>query len=295
MSLTRNQSSFGIHSVTAYNPDTLQPYGTAKVVGSLTFNVAGENIPLVGGSNAYPWEVESGAITAEGTINMREMPDWLPEAFLGNSVTTNAAETGGSATAITNVNGTSAVDATVGIASVSVETGEEANVKTGMYMVKVVSPTTVDVYAMTDVDFGRGTDLSFQDDGLKITASPLTVPGTGGTVSIPNSGLELTGGSGTIAMTAGDTAFYDARSINTGSTTGTIGTSTQNFVSLGLLCVAQKKGNAELFMIDIMKAKGTGQPFNFTEKAWSEGEIPFSAFYDSVRNGVFRYIRVDGS
>ncbi len=293
MPLSKNQSIFGIHSITAYNPSTRQPYGTAKVLGSLTFNNSGENISLTGGSQAYPWDVENGLVNADGTINIKEMPDWLPGAFFGDPLTTNAAETGGSATAIANVFGTSAVAAT-GLLSVGVKSGSEADVKTNTYQVLVVSATTVDVYAMSDVDFARGTDLTFQDDALKITASPLTVS-LSGVVEIPGTGLELTGGAGTIAMTVGDTATFDSRSINTGSTTGIIGTSNQNFVEVGLYCTAQKKGSNELYHIDIFRAKGTGQPITFTANAWTEGEIPFGAFYDSVRDGVFSISRVAGT
>jgi hypothetical protein len=273
MTLSRSQSVFGIHSICAYNPDTFEPYGIAKVVGSLAFQNSGEQIPLHGGSSLYPWEIEAGIISAEGSFLFKEVPDWSFQAFQGAAATTNAAETGGAATTIANINGTSAVAAT-GILSVGVESGQEAEVKTGLYMVKVVTATTVDVYALTDVDFRRGTDLTYQNDALKITASPLTIA-TSTAVTIPNTGLELTGGGGTIAMTVGDTAWFDARSINTGSTTVTVGADGNTFLDTGILCAAQKKGNSEIFLLDLMRVKATGFPFNLTEKAWMESEISF--------------------
>ena len=293
MTLSRNQSIFGIHSIALYNFETLQPYGIFKTVGSLTLSNAQEQIPLHGGASPYPWEVESGVKTAEGSFLIRELPD---SAFLpieGTAATTNAAEASGASTALANIGGTSVV-ASTGIATVGVETGSEADVKTGMYLVRVATATTVDVYSLTDVDALRGTDLVYQDDALKITASALTIT-TSTAVSIPNTGLELTGGSGTIGMTVGDTAWFDARSINTGSTDVTVGATGVISPTVGILCAAQKKGNNEIFLLDIMKATTGGLPFNFTEKAWMESEITFQAAYNSVRNGVYRHIRVNGS
>lgn len=295
MALSRHQAIFGIHSIAAYNPDTFQPFGIAKVTGAFTFNLVGETVPLVGGSNLFPWEVENGPIESSGSFVLKEFPDWIYEAFLGNAATTVAAEANGNTSAILNISGTSTVSATVGIASVGVETGNEADVKTSIYMVQVISATTVDVFSLTDVDFARGADLVFDDDTLKITASALTIPSTGGTVSIPNTGLEFTGGSGTVAMTTGDTAWFDSRAQNTGATTATIGLTNSSFVDVGIIVAAQRKGNNEIFLLDIVRAKAIGVPLPFGEKAWMESEINFAAFYDTTRDAVFRTIRVDGT
>jgi len=292
MTLSPPQCIFGVHSVTAYNPDTLVPYGTAKVIGSATFSNTGEIIDLFGGSNLYPWKKEAGIITAEGSFVFREYPDWAFQAFLGKAATTNAAETGGSVDNITNRNGVSTVSATVGIASVGIESGLEADVKSTRYVVKVVSATTVDIYAMSDIDFATGVDLSFQDDSLKITAAALTVPSAGGTVSIPNTGLELIGGSGTVAMTTGDTASFTSRAINDGSTEVVIGSDTSTYIDVGLILHGQKQKDGTINSIDIYRAIGVGMPMGFTEKAFSEAEIPWGAQYDTIRGGVFSYTRV---
>jgi len=293
MVLSRNQSVFGIHSITAYNPDTFVPFGTAKVTGAVTFNQTGESIPLIGGSNLNPWEVENGTIDSSGTMTFKEIPDWLYEAFMGNAAVTNSAEPLAGLESIVNLNGTSTVAAT-GIASVDIIAASETDVKTGIYMVLVVSATTVDVYGLTDVDFGTGTNLNFVDDSLKITAAPLTIV-TATPVTIPSLGLELTGGAGAIGMTIGDTAFFDARAINTGSTTATIGISNSQFVDTGLVFAAQRKGNSEIFLLDVLRTKVAGVPFPFEEKAWMNSEVNFTAFYDTTRNAVFRSIRVDGA
>lgn len=290
MTLSDPQCLFGVHSVTAYNPDTRLPFGTAKVVGSVSFNNAGEIIDLFGGSNLYPWKKETGVIDASGTFLFREYPDWAFEAFLGKAATVNAAEALGSVDTIANRGGTSAVAAT-GLLSVGVKAASEADVKSTRYVVLVVSPTTVDVYAMSDADFAVGADLTFQNDALKITASPLTIA-TGADVDIPNTGLELTGGGGAIAMTTGDTASFISRAINDGSTEVIIGSDTSAYIDVGLVFHGQRQKNGTVMSLDIFRALGIGMPFNFTEKAFGDVEIPWGAQFDASRNGVFSYLRV---
>jgi len=290
MVLSAPQCSFGVHSVTAYDPDTRLPFGIAKVVGSVNFPNAGEIIDLVGGSNPYSFKKEVGLFDTNGSFVFREYPDWFFEAFLGKAATTNAAETGGSVDTIANRKGTSAVAAT-GLLSIGVKAGSETDVKSTRYVVKVASATTVDVFALSDADFAVGTDLTFQDDTLKITASALTIA-TDTVVEIPNTGLELTGGSGTIAMTTGDTASFISRAINTGSTEVIIGSSNQTFIDVGLVFHGQRQKDGTVFSIDIFRALAVGIPFNFTEKSFADVEINFGAQFDSDRDGVFDYIRV---
>ena len=290
MALSTPQALFGVHSVTAYNPDSRKPFGTAKVVGSISFANTGEIIDLFGGSNPYPFKKETGVIDASGTFVFREYPDWAFEAFLGKAATTNAAEALGSVDTITNRLNATVVAAT-GIASVGVKAGSETDLKSTRYVVVAASATTVDVFAMSDVDFGVGTDLTFQDDLLKITASPLTIA-TATDVDIPNTGLELTGGAGAIAMTTGDTASFISRAINDGSTEVIIGSTTQTFIDVGLVFHGQRQKDGTVMSLDIFRALGIGIPFNFTEKAFSDVEIPWGAQFDSTRNGVFDYIRV---
>jgi len=290
MVLSVPQCLYGVHSVTAYNPDTRLPFGTAKVVGSVSFANAGEIIDLVGGSNPYPFKKEVGLIDASGTFVFREYPDWAFEAFLGKAATINAAETGGSVDTIANRKGTSAV-ASTGLLSIGVKSGSETDVKSTRYVVVVASATTVDVFAMSDVDFAVGTDLTYQNDALKITASALTIA-TDTVVEIPNTGLELTGGSGTIAMTTDDTASFISRAINDGSTEVIIGSTTQAFIDVGLVFHGQRQKDGTVFSVDIFRGLGVGMPFNFTEKAFADVEIAWGAQFDSTRNGVFDHIRV---
>ena len=295
MPLETRKHIFGIHQITAYNTATRLPLGTAKVVGSAALQFSGELVELMGGSNLFPWAIETGPISTEMSISLREYPNWFFPAFLGQEVTENSAEASAAiGTALANAKGTSVLQASTGIATVSVKSGSEADVKTGNYVVKAVSATTVDVYALSDVDFAQGTDKEFVDETMKITSSPLTITASTA-VEIPGFGLELTGGSGTIGMTADDTAVFDARAINDGSDIVTVGKNTDVYQEIGMLISAQRKGNNEIVMIDVFRAKGIGIPFNLAEKEMSESEITIKAFRDEARNGVFEMKRVRAS
>lgn len=295
MALPDRKVIFGVHSITPYDPATGLPLGDiAKVVGKLAVNLTGELIQLNGGSQNFPWRIEDGLISTETTLLLREYPEFLYQAFLGTALTKNSAESGGNVTTATNVKGT-LVEATTGIASVTAESGEEANLKTGKYAIEAVDATTVNVYALSDIDFANGTDISYADETLKINSSPITVAGSGGTTSIPNTGLEITGGSGTVAFTAGDTLTFEVRAINTGSQEVVIGNANIQLPEIGLLCYAQKAGDNTIYELDVYRAKGAGAPIAFAEKAFSEAEIPIQAFYDSGKDGVMKVRRVQNS
>lgn len=282
--LSQPKTIFGIHQLTAYNICNGEPYGTAKVLGSAEIASSGELVPLNGGSSKYPWQVERGLITNEVTLTLREYPNFLYELLLGKAPTVTGAETGGSVSSLVNVEGSSVSDATTGIASLAISSA--VDVKYSEYVVVAVSATEVDVYAYTDVDFAQGAAGEYQNDALKITATPLTIA-TGVAVTIPNFGIDLTGGSGTIGLTIGDTARFTAKPINTGSTDVVIGSSTEVFKDFGLLLAAQRAGDGAMQLVDLYRVSGSGMPIVMTENAFSELSTTVTAYRDNVRNGVY--------
>lgn len=285
MSLSDPRAFFGVHSVTPYKRTDGLFYGEVRVLKGSTIALTGDLIDLTGGSNRYPWATEDGLIKPEMTLKFAEYPDFVFELFLGAAVTSNSAEASGNVSTLTNKKGTSVVAAT-GIASVTALAGSEADLKFGKYVVKVVSATTVDVYASTDADFKRGSDLVYQDDNLKITASALTIT-TGGNTNIPNTGLKLTGGAGAIGMTVGDTATFEVRPINSKSMTGSFGSPSNVFPEFGAIVMAQPRGNQELFEVDAFKCKSIGLPLGFEPQAWSEAEVKVKLNFDSAKGDAF--------
>lgn len=295
MALSNPRSFFGVHSVTPYNRTTGEFFGTLRVLGDSSLSLAGELISLNGGSSKYPFAVEDGLITAELNLTFREYPDFVYELFLGKAPTSNAAEATGSVNGLANKNGSSVVDATTGIASIAPKSGDEGDLRFASYVVKAVSATTVDVFASTNIDFGKAPGEDFEDDLLKITASPLTVPGTGGTVDVDNFGLTITGGSGSIAFTTDDTATFTARPANTESTDVVIGGTGDVFPEFGAIVMAKKRGNFEMVEFDLFRVKAVGLPIGLTENAFSEASITAQAFQDTARGGVFsmRHIKAN--
>jgi hypothetical protein len=290
MALSNPRIIYGVHSFTPYSRTTKLPYGTVLALGASSFSLEGELVSLTAGANKYPWAVEESTITAELSLTLKEYPDFLFELFLGKAPTANAAETSGSVTTLTDVYGGSVVAAT-GLASAGLKSGQSATVKFGYYVVKAASTTTVDVYAMSNVDAARGTDFDFQNDALKITASPLSIT-TGAAVEIPGTGIELTGGAGTIGMTTGDTAVFQTRPVNSKSMDVTVGSTIDVFPEFGAICVAKQRGNGEMLELDIFRCKAVGLPIGLSENEFSEAEVKAQAYYDSSQSGVFKWRHV---
>lgn len=283
---------YGVHSATPYNRTTGAFYGTLKVLDGSSLNVEGSLVELMGGSSKYAWAVETGETKVEMSMKISQFEDFLFELFLGKAPTEVAAEASGNVSTLTSVVA-GVFSATVGIASASAKSGQSASLKFAKYLVKYVSATTVDVYASSDIDFARGTDAVFQNDLLKITATPLTIT-TGVPVEIPGTGVELTGGSGTIAMTAGGSATFETRPVNAGARTVRIGGSAdQTTPEFGCIIMAQKRANGEMTELDCFRCLGSGMPLAFEKNAWATAEIKVKAFYDSAKNGVFdvRYVK----
>ena len=282
--LSNARTIFGVHSVTPYNRNTNKPYGTAKVLGECSISLSGETVKLTGGSSKFPWDIQDGAISSEVSLKLKEYPDWMFELFLGKSPTALGADANGAVSAITNVKGISVVAAT-GLVSATVKVANKADLKFTKYIVKATDPTHVDVYAMTDVDFDRGTDKSFVNDELKITAAPLAIA-QGIAVEIPGFGIELTGGAGIIAMVADDTAIFEVKPPSSSSMSVKVGGTSDSLPEFGLIIMAQKKSDGTMVEIDVFRAKGAGLPLSFAEKAYSEAEIKLQSFYDSEKDGI---------
>lgn len=278
---------FGIHSLSPYSRADKMPYGILKVIGSASLALNSSVEQLYGGAQRFSWAAESKTISSEMTAKVKAYPGFLFTLWLGGSNTDNSGEALASVTSLTNFKGTSVMKATTGIASVTVKTGVEGQVKFGKYVVKAASATTVDVYMYSDLDNTRGgASLSFQNDLLKVTATALTIA-MGADVDIPNTGLKLTGGSGTIGMTIGDTASFSARPENSGSSDIVVGAASTALPAFGAVLLAQKRATGEMFEIEAFNCIGYGMPIPMDEMAFSTTELKVVCLYDSVQDAVF--------
>jgi hypothetical protein len=285
--LSNPRGIFGVHSVSPYSLVDGSFYGTLKVVKSASLNFSGSTIPLKGGSNKSPWAVEEGEINCGLSLKVGEYPDFLFKLFQGLTVTENSPDASGNVSTLTNKLNSSVMHATTGIASVLAISGSEGDLKFGKYVVIAASATTVNVYAASDVDFQRGTSGVFQGDALTLVAAAVTITASAAT-NITGFGFKLTGGSGTIGMTTGDSATFEVRPKNTASLSGVLGQSGAVFPEFGAIIMAKKRGNGEMVEIDAYRCKGEGFPINFDENKWSEADIKVQLMYDSVQNGYAR-------
>ncbi|MCP3684536.1 MAG: hypothetical protein GY861_17865 [bacterium] len=294
MALSSNRIVYGIHSMAPYRRTDGLPYGIFKVIGGGTISFAAETEKLFGGSNKFAWASESKTIDSTFTSTVKSMPDFLFELYLGATATQTAAATLGTIVdAAANKNGTSVIDATTGIASVTIKSGSEADLKDGSYVIKAVSATTVDVFVMSDIAFDKGTDAVYENDLLKITATPITVVASTA-ADIPNFGLEITGGSGTIGMTADDTAILKVAAAHGGVSEIVIGKSTTTFPEHGIVALSAKRADGSLFEIEMYKAVGTGFPIALEETVFSVPELTVDLLYDECENAIAKIVATAG-
>lgn len=296
MALSDPRSIYGVCTVSPYSRTTGEFFGELRVLETSSISMAAELISLQGGSNPFDWNVQVGQITSEMALAFSEYPDFVFELFAGNAPTANSAEALGSATTLTNKLGT-LVEATTGAASIDIVSSEEDDLKFGKYVIKVLSTTTVDVFFSSDLDIGRGVNGEMQNDLLKITATPLTVAGTGATVAIPNFGLEITGGSGTVDFTTagavGDTATFEVRPQNTASMDVTVGAlSSLSFPTFGAIIMANKQSDGQMIEIDAFKCQAGGLPIGLARNAFSPAEVTVKLIYDSTLDGIYKFRHV---
>lgn len=286
MAQSEKRIIFGVHSFTPYSRSTGMPYGIVRCLKSSTLNLTGELIDLNAGSNKYPWASEESKVNAEMNLKVAEYPAFLFELFLGKAPTESSVDAAGSISTPVEVNGTNVIDGTNGISTITViPTTGAANLKFGKYAIIATDSTHIDIYMLTDVDATRGTDVSYETDALKITASPLEI--TASTNDHAATGLRFTG-VGTPAFTTGATVTFEVKPPSTRSMEAVIGASGDSFPEFGALVVSQKRGNNEFTFIDAFKCKGAGMPLGFEENAYSESDIKVKLLYDSAKNGVFK-------
>jgi hypothetical protein len=281
MALSAPRINFGIHSIAPYARATKtigdttfykgQPFGLFQVLGDASFSLPATSIPLFGGSSLHAWTSELVQIASE-----------IYSVFAGADVALTAASATGTIVALVNVEGTSVQSATTGITTATIKSGSETDLKFNKYVVVAKSTTTVDVYAMTDLQFANATALTYQDDALKITASPLTIE-TDTAVEVPNTGVELTGGSGTIALVANDTAVYHTTAAHGGISTIDIGKKGINFPEHGLLMYGKERSDGTLFQLEIYKARvSAGIVLPMSEGDFQITDVTVRALIDSA-------------
>lgn len=280
MAKSRRTANFSAHDISFFDADTQDPLGCIQSFSDLTLTANAELITNQGGVFNNNIQAEPGNMDAEITFTLKEYPPNFLFRATGYEVIETAAEALGGTSNFVNTNGTTTFDATVGIVTATVKAGSEADLKTGTYFVKVVSATTVDVFMDTGVRHKNGTTIDFVDDSLKITATPLTIT-LAVPVDIPDTGLELTGGTGAIAMVVGDIARFEAREINSGSSEISLpGATCPTAVSVHIY--GETCSDSKVRMLEVPRAIIMPWDQPFTRKEFSEIEITMKAITDQA-------------
>lgn len=291
MSLSQPRVAFGVHSFTAYKRADGKPYGPQmRVLQGSTFNLEGSDIELFGGSNNFSWAVEQGDINASFEFSVSEYPNWLFEVFGGKAPTVGTAEASGNVTNAANKKGTSVVAATGLLAAITTTTA--ANLKFGKYVIEATASNAFKVYAMSDVDFGRGAALSFTSDTMEIAAFT-GVAGSGSTHAIAGLGITLVTGASAAAFVAGDTATFEIRPINTFNRSVKIGGISDVFPEFSAVLYLQKRASGAVIQCDVYKLKASGLSIGAERKAFSQNDYTALASYDSEQNAVFEFKEVE--
>lgn len=283
MARSAPRSLFGVHAVTLYNRTTGLPYGELRVLKGSSLSLQAELVELTGGSSKYPWAVEEGAITSELTLNVGQIEDFMIELFLGKAPTALATEASGNVSTAENKYGSTVIDATNGISTVVATSADNADLKFGKYALVATAAGTADLYLLSSIDRGRGTNVDFLTDAMKIEA--ITV--SSATHVSAATGLTFTK-VGTPAFTTGHTATFEVRPVNTGGMTVRVGgVADQTFPEFGALVYAQKRGNQEMTEIDIFRCKAAGMPLPFEMGAFAGFEVKVKCMYDETEDGLF--------
>jgi hypothetical protein len=278
---------FGVHSICSVSRSTRIPTGMVRILGDISLAFEASSVQNRGGPSWYPYATEITEINPTLGFQIKEYPNWVMENYLAAKVTTTAASaTDGTVSALSNKLGTSVFSATTGVATATLKSANQANLKTGTFRVIAASATTVDVYAVSNFQFTRGTDLFADDNTMKITTSPLTITASTA-VEVPGLGVELTGGSGTIGMTEDDVAEFQITAPHNGISKVEIGVNGYIFPEHELYIFGKQRADGRAMYLHCPKAVCTsGMTFNFSQGDFSNTDISVDLLNDATLGNV---------
>lgn len=282
--------NYGIDTIAVLNRRTKEPYAILKVIGSAEVSSTIATNGITGGSYIDNVETVPGKRETKVSLVIREYGRGIFPPFTGAAVTDISAEPTGFVGNFYDWNGTTVKGAT-GIASVQVDTGEQASLCNSEWTIKAVSATTVNVYASS-----APTNWYVNNEGL-INAAPITIT-SGGTIDLDNAlgestGIAITGGASSIAMTVGDTAIFTTRKINLGGYQTILGQSSAVFDEFTIDLLGTEH-NGKNVMVRIFKCTAPGLIFGFKELEWSESSIELMPSVDTQAKPVADAVFTDG-
>jgi hypothetical protein len=270
--LTYPTGLYGLWSFCFKDRVTMLPQAFFKAIGEYSFTNEADMEDFVAGGDKFVRASEPKYFKADGAIMIKE---FLPKTYqyLGGATSAlGIAEPTGAVTALAPAQGTSIIAAT-GLIVAALTSGATADLKFGNYTIVATSASAVDVYCDSDIDFGgvwtNGTVETFQNDNLKITATPLSIS-EGTTVPLPGFGIGLTAGASVTAFTIGDTATFSVRPANVANSIATIGDRNTFLKTYHVTAYAAPKGitgEITCFDMPIVQPSGVGS-IGLKELSW---------------------------
>lgn len=279
---TTPPQAFGIHQAT-FRSLADDSMATAYILGDGIPDFNQELVENRGGSTPFAHDAAPGETAGEIALTVKQYSAGIFKFFTpyeaGASIIENASgEAAGDVSAILNNIGVSVVDAVTGIASIAADVA--GTLRLGDYIVKAATTDSIDIYVDNNID-----GQLFVDDTCKLTDTPVTIPGTDGTVN--SNGITFTGGSGVIALVVGETARFQVRPINAYSLQNIIGSPAacmQKF-ALTLVSEAQCNGTRIMRVTNYPRCIASGNGvITFPYKNFATFETTIKALY-SIENG----------
>jgi len=280
--------AFGIHSVGAVNRSTGKPYGMIATVGDASINVEASSVDLRGGSILAARATEQTEADYNASYTAKSWPDWMFTVNFGATITKiGASATDGTISALVNYLNTTVFSATTGITTATLKATKAGDLKFGHYIVIAASASTVDVYTTSNFDFTRGADLFFENDEMEITATALSIT-TAGVTEIPGTGVELTGGSGTIALVVGDVAVFEVAPPHNGISDIQMGKQDALPPEHELWFFGKKRASGECMSIRCYKAQAvSGGSIPMSMSDFASTDFAIKLLYDDTYGRVF--------
>src|SRR4030042_159230 len=176
MAESQARNIFGIHDVSFLNRADYSITARYRVTGNVAIDMPAEFAELRGGSQLFSWKSAVSSFKPTCSIVGRQISSDIMEMNLSADVTEYGADATGDVILEANKKNASIIDATTGIASITLKSGDEGDAKEGWYLIKCPGAgATVNVYAMSSSDFDRGTKGVMGDDHGLITPSPVTI------------------------------------------------------------------------------------------------------------------------
>ncbi len=257
--------------------------------GSVNADFSAEFADLLGGAAKTPRAREITSIAGSLEATLKQVNgDWM-RATIGADVDTTAASATGSIVDIKNIVGSSVIDAITGIDTIDIITGDD--LKPGNYYITAESPTAISV--ARDI---TGEGVKFQPDSYQVTGTDITIVTTTGSaftdIDDANTfGIELTGGSGTIALVSGDRAQFTVIPPHNGIEESTIPNLIQ-IPEFELTVYSEVKSNGGFSMLTLPRVQASGLPLTFNVGEFSDTSSTFTMLECSLEpRAIFRLIK----